>query len=105
MIDDGDPAFGGYVDVRVQPAEALDLSSQIGESGGPTCQIENDNFRCTASRDGVAQFIASSQSAWSGCDAQILVSWAAATPKDQVITVAPAGASDGRQGPQNFGSS
>lgn len=90
LSEAGDPAYGAFVDVRVQPAEALVLSSAIGEADGPSCVLSDGNFRCTATKDGVAQFVVASEAAWSG-EAHLLVSWSSATGKDEVINVAPAG--------------
>jgi hypothetical protein len=83
------PAFGGYVTVRVEPRQALNVRSDETEGDSPTCVERDGNFRCTASRDGLARFILSSQSDWSGT-ASLIISWADRT-EDKPIEVLPAG--------------
>jgi hypothetical protein len=83
------PAFGAYVTVRVEPREALTLRSDGTEGDSPTCVERDGNFRCTASRDGLARFVLSSQSDWSGT-ASIVINWADRT-EDTPLVVLPAG--------------
>lgn len=83
------PAFGGFVTVRVEPRQALTLRSDENEGDSPTCIERDGNFRCTASRDGLARFIMSSQSDWSGT-ASLIISWADRT-EDKPVEVLPAG--------------
>lgn len=90
MIEGGAPAFGAFVTVRVEPRQALTLRPDSSESSDdPTCAEVNGSFRCTASRDGFARFVVSSQSDWSGT-ASIMVSWADQV-REEKITVLPAG--------------
>ena len=83
------PAFGGYVTVRIEPRQALVIRSDEQEGDAPTCVERDGNFRCTASRDGLARFIVSSQSDWSGA-ASLIISWADRT-EETAIEVLPAG--------------
>lgn len=83
------PAFGGYVTVRVEPRQALTLRSDEHEGDSPTCVERDGNFRCTGSRDGLARFIMSSQSNWSGT-ASLIITWADRT-EEKPIEVLPAG--------------
>lgn len=83
------PAFGGYVTVRVEPRQALTLRSDEQEGDSPTCVEREGTFRCTASRDGLARFILSSQSDWSGT-ASLVITWADRT-EETPIEVLPAG--------------
>lgn len=90
FLQEGDePAYGGYVSVRVEPSQALVLRSAKGEADGPSCQIVDEAFRCMASSEGLARFIAASQSDWSG-EAKIIVTWAN-LQRETTIDVAPAG--------------
>jgi len=83
------PAFGGFVTVRVEPRQALTLRSDDAEGDSPTCVEREGNFRCTGSHDGLARFILSSQSDWSG-SASLIITWADRT-EDKDIQVLPAG--------------
>lgn len=83
------PAFGGYVTVRVEPRQALTVRSDESEGDSPTCVERDGNFRCTGTRDGLARFIISSQSDWSGT-ASLIITWADRT-EEKEIDVLPAG--------------
>ncbi len=95
ITDDGAPAFGAYVEVAVIPPEALTLSSAtpaadalIGEKNGSTCQFTDGNFRCLASKEGEAEFVATAGK-YSGT-ADIVVTWSSLS-QDLKIPVQPAG--------------
>lgn len=89
LAESGQPAYSGYVDVRVSPPEALVMKSDADEAE-PTCTREGGAFRCLASAEGYARFRLSSESTWSGT-AEIQVIWGGNEPKTQAITVLPAG--------------
>jgi plastocyanin len=89
MVEDGQPAWGAYVDVTASPPEALTLTSDPTE-GAPTCVPGDGGLRCTANTHGYARLVASSQSQWSGM-ANVLVSWGGNQPLSVPITVSPAG--------------
>ncbi|MDI3285527.1 hypothetical protein [Polyangium sp. 15x6] len=88
LVEGGAPAYGGFVTVRVDPPEALVLGPYPGEAD-PSCQEVEGAFRCTASSEGYARFMVSSQSDWSG-SASIIVNWAEQT-KEEPIEILPAG--------------
>ncbi len=83
------PAFGGFVTVRIEPRQALTLRSDEAEGDSPTCVERDGNFRCTGSPDGLARFVMSSQSNWSGT-ASLIITWADRI-EDKPIEVLPAG--------------
>lgn len=90
MTEVGQAAYGAFVEVRIEPAQALTLASDPSEdSAAPSCTVTEGAFRCMASQQGLSRFLISSESDWSG-EAQLIVSWA-----DQVekvpITILPAG--------------
>jgi hypothetical protein len=92
LTEGSQAAFGAFVEVRVEPSEALALVSATGEdtgTGQPTCAFTEGSFRCMATEQGTARFVVASQSDWSG-DAKLIVSWADQT-KDQILHVSPAG--------------
>ncbi len=92
MTEGSQAAFGAFVEVRVEPSEALSLISATGETtdnGLPTCAFTDGSFRCMATGQGTTRFTLASESDWSG-DAKLIVSWADQT-KEQVIHVNPAG--------------
>jgi hypothetical protein len=92
MTEGSQAAFGAFVEVRVEPSEALSLISATGETtdnGLPTCAFTEGSFRCMATGQGTTRFTLASESDWSG-DAKLIVSWADQT-KEQVIHVNPAG--------------
>ena len=89
MTEANAPAFGAFVTIRVEPRQALTIRSEEGETDGPTCLERDGSFRCTATRDGVARFIVSSQSDWSG-PASLIITWADRT-EEKEIEVLPAG--------------
>ncbi|MDI1448780.1 hypothetical protein [Polyangium sp. 6x1] len=91
LAEGGAPAYGGFVTVRVDPPEALVLEPFPQESD-PSCHEVDGAFRCTASSEGYARFVVSSQSDWSG-SASILVSWAEQL-KEEAIEIRPAGLPD-----------
>jgi len=93
LSEGGAPAYGAFVTVRVEPRQALVLQPDPDENTDfTTCGEIDGTFRCTASPEGLARFIATSQSDWSGT-ASILVSWADQTKEEQ-IEILPAGLPD-----------
>lgn len=89
MTEDGQPAWGAYVDVRVDPPQALALASDPTEKT-PSCTAANGSFRCTGTDHGFARLRVSSEGQWSG-PASLLVTWGGNMPKAQPITILPAG--------------
>lgn len=90
LTEGNEPANGGFVDVRVQPASALALAPDKDEDAGdPTCEAKDGKFRCTATPEGIARFVLSSEGDWSG-DATLVVTWADQV-KETTIEVLPAG--------------
>lgn len=92
LTEGSQAAFGAFVEVRVEPSEALTLRSATGEetaAGLPTCTFTDGAFRCMATEQGTARFVVASESDWSG-DAKLIVTWADQT-KDQAIHINPAG--------------
>lgn len=89
LAEGGAPAYGGFVSVRVEPRQALTVMPAKDETTEPTCGDHEGSFRCTASKDGLARFVVSSQSDWSG-EASIIVTWADQT-KEEKIDILPAG--------------
>jgi hypothetical protein len=90
MTETSQAAFGAFVDVRVEPSEALALASDPDERGGePTCTFTSGTFRCLATTEGLARFVVSSEGDWAG-RAKLVVSWAD-QQKSQDIDVLPAG--------------
>lgn len=83
-------ANGAFVDVRVEPAEALALSADDKEAGEErTCVAKDGKFRCTATPEGIARFIVTSEGNWSG-DAKLIFTWADQR-KEVTVDVLPAG--------------
>lgn len=92
LTEGSQAAFGAFVSVRVEPSEALAITSEAGEetsTGLPTCAVVDGAFRCMATEQGGARFQLASRSDWSG-DAKLIVSWADQS-KDLTIHVNPAG--------------
>ena len=92
LTEGSQAAFGAFVEVRVEPSEALPLVSAVGETtdnGLPTCDFTDGSFRCMATGQGTARFTLASESDWSG-DARLIVTWGDQS-KEQVIHVNPAG--------------
>jgi len=96
LTEDGQPAWGAYVDVRVDPPQALVLASDPTEKT-PSCTAANGSFRCTSTDHGFARLVVSSEGQWSGA-ASVLVTWGGNTPKAQPITLLPAGLPQGATG-------
>jgi hypothetical protein len=95
MNEDGDAAFGAFVEVRVDPPDRLSIRSAGGETtvdGKPTCRSIDGAFRCYATDKGFARFIVSADSDRSG-DAKVIVSWAG-QEQPTTISVLPAGIPD-----------
>ena len=90
MSEDGDPAFGAFVDLTVTPPEALALIPVLGDDGSPTCERIDSAFRCTATKLGTARFVARSASAWFGA-ATLDIAWTTASPATRAINIMPAG--------------
>ena len=97
MSEDSEPAKGAFVDVRVDPPEALELTvaGNDVESGTKTCERMEGIFRCTATDEGVAHFRATANSDWSSVtdEATIHVEWAGADSNNSTenVRVLPAG--------------
>jgi hypothetical protein len=89
LVEGGQPAYSAYVDVRVNPPEALTLASDPAEAT-PSCALNGDIFRCMATKEGYARFLAASPGMWSGT-AKIQVIWGGNDPKELPVTVLPAG--------------
>ena len=90
LTEGNEPANGGFVDVRVEPAEALSLSSDPREdSDEPTCADKDGTFRCTATPEGIARLVLKSEADWSG-DARLVVTWSDQR-KETTVEVLPAG--------------
>lgn len=90
LTEGSQAANGAFVDVSVEPAEALTLTPDEGEdSKDRTCVRKDGKFRCTATTQGIARFIATATGDWSG-SATILVTWADQR-KEVPIDVQPAG--------------
>ncbi len=93
MTENDGPAFGAFVSVRVEPAQALALASAPNEDPkNPTCQSVDGAFRCRATKEGFAGFTVTSEHDWSGA-AKIVVTWAN-LKTEQPVTVLPAGLPD-----------
>jgi len=87
MSEDGQPAHGAYVDLRVQPSPALALLETDG-----SCVHTSGAFRCTASEKGYASFRVESVSDWSSEEpAKLLVSWADRSDDSTEVVVKPPG--------------
>jgi hypothetical protein len=89
MTENGQPAYGAYVDVRVSPPDALTLESDPKEKS-PTCTANGGAFRCMATSAGYARFVATSAGVWSGT-AKLQIDWGGNQPKEQPVTILPAG--------------
>ncbi len=85
ITDGGEPDEGGYVNVRIDPPEALALVAT-----DDTCEQLSGAFRCTAAEDGYANFAARSKSDWSGT-ATVTI---ADRTEEKTVTVKPAGLPD-----------
>ncbi len=100
ITEEDEVGHGAFVQVRVEPAEALVLGAALAgdaegatsEDGEPTCSLVDGAFRCRGNTEGFARFSVTAAGDWSG-DAQLIVSWANQI-KEQVITVLPAGLPD-----------
>jgi hypothetical protein len=90
MTEGGEAAFGGVVEVRVEPSEALTLySSPEDPDDDKTCFRTEGSFQCRATTEGYASFVVFSETDWSG-EAKIVVTWSDQR-KEQDVTVLPAG--------------
>lgn len=90
LTEGSEAANGGFVDVRVEPPEALSLTADPEEdSAEPTCKEKEGKFRCIATPEGIARFLLTSEGTWSG-EATLVVSWADQR-KEQGVDVLPAG--------------
>lgn len=92
LTEGGEAAFGGMVEVRIEPGEALAIYSDPSEGDTPSCGVSEGSFRCRGTAEGYAHFFIASQNDWSG-EASIVVTWADQR-KDQAVTVLPAGLPD-----------
>lgn len=90
MTEGSEAAFGGIVEVRIEPSEALTISSNPSEpADAKTCVFTEGSFQCIATVEGYASFVVSSESDWSG-EAQIVVTWADQR-EERAVNVLPAG--------------
>ncbi len=90
LTEGSEAANGGFVDIRVEPPEALALTADPDEdSDTPTCSQKDGKFRCTATAEGVARFVLTSEGTWSG-EATLVVTWSDQR-KEQTVDVLPAG--------------
>lgn len=90
MSEGSEAAYGGIVEVRIEPSEALVLQSDPAEPNGEkSCELTEGSFRCIGTEEGYANFVVSSEGDWSG-EAQVVVTWADQR-KERAITVLPAG--------------
>ncbi len=89
MVEDGQPAWGAYVDLAVEPPEALTLASNPDEAT-PSCAPISGGFRCRADAQGYATLQIASESQWSGT-AKLDVDWGGNAPQQTPITILPAG--------------
>jgi hypothetical protein len=90
LTDGNQAANGAYVDVRVEPAEALAIAPDEKENAATrTCKAKDGKFRCVASPEGIARFVLTAVADWSG-EAKLVVTWAD-QHKDVLIDVLPAG--------------
>lgn len=85
-----EPAYGGYVSVRVEPSEALTLVSDEAEGDNPTCEPVDGAFRCMGTEEGRARFKVISESDWSGT-ATVVVTWSGSSREELPIVINPAG--------------
>lgn len=96
MTEEGEAAFGGIVEVRIEPSEALALYSAPDSTDEPagekTCARIEGSFQCRASKEGYASFLVKSESDWSG-DATIVVTWSDRR-EEHTVKVLPAGLPD-----------
>jgi hypothetical protein len=83
MTHSGAPDEGAYVDVQVEPPNALTLVTL-----DDTCEHLPGVFRCTAAEDGFATFLVRSEADWSGPAKLTLLGREA---EDATVTVSPAG--------------
>ncbi|MBM4358217.1 MAG: hypothetical protein FJ096_08900 [Deltaproteobacteria bacterium] len=87
LTQDGSPDRGAYVDLRVEPPNALELFS-VDQS----CEKLQGTFRCTAGGDGFANLAIRSTSTVSG-DAKLMVIGRESAQAS--VTILPAGLPDG----------
>jgi len=93
MTEGSEAAFGGIVQVRVEPSEALVLLPEPGKAADErTCDLIDGAFQCIANEEGYASFVVAADGDWSG-DASIIVTWADER-KERVVRVLPAGLPD-----------
>ncbi len=85
MTQGNAPDRGAFVDLGINPPEALQL---IPVDGDPSCEELAGAFRCTADKDGYANFIIRSMSTFSGEAAIEVVGRQSA---DKTLTISPAG--------------
>lgn len=90
LVEGSEAANGGFVDVHIEPSEALLIESHADEEGDSvTCKEKDGKFRCTATAEGVARFDVTAVGTWSG-EATVVVTWADQR-KESVLNVLPAG--------------
>jgi hypothetical protein len=91
ITEAGEPAFGAFVFVHVEPSEALALLPADDErTAEPTCGVVDGAFRCGATEEGRARFRVESRGGWSG-DAVVVVTWAETGEARRTIPVSPPG--------------
>ncbi|MBK8255526.1 MAG: hypothetical protein IPK82_23045 [Polyangiaceae bacterium] len=90
LVEGSEAANGGFVDVHIEPSEALLIESDSDEQeDAVTCKEKDGKFRCTATPEGVARFNVTALGTWSG-EATVVVTWADQR-KESVLNVLPAG--------------
>lgn len=87
LMSAGEADHGAYVDVQLDPPEALELHPNGDD---PSCRVFEGSFRCTAREDGFASFVVRSASDWSGIAELALVG----RSESDELTVHPAGLPD-----------
>lgn len=93
MSEEQEAAFGGFVDVVVEPPDLLSLGS-ADDGEVPTCQQIEGFFRCTANAEGMARFIARSDADKAGV-ATVFATWASDKEAHVEVKIAPAGIPEG----------
>lgn len=94
ITEDQEAAFGGFVDIVVDPPDLLVLSSSKDDGETPTCLAVDGFFRCTANSEGLAKFVVTSDADKSG-DATVSATWASDKEAHVDVKIAPAGIPDG----------
>ncbi len=84
ISEDDEVGHGAYVQVHIEPAEALSVSTALDteaegamheDGSGPTCALVDGAFRCRGNDEGYARFSVTSFGDWQG-EAKIFVDYA-----------------------------